>query len=448
MEAITYFFLLRLVVLVWLIVADFMFAGSLQKRNYFIVRVLIASLLSVAFALLIGYIDVQCAQSIHAHDLPFDLYFPLLNLFSHIVIYAINIAFLVFCFQEKFMTILFTCIASYSTQMVALSINNTFSGIFPSLKFLTVGTNISFPAFVFWLGCYTSTYLPIYFIFARTIKKDKSVAEFNSPFTLALFIVVLIVEVSIRSLASSFISESTVLYIYFNISVFCCCIVVLFVQFLMTKELIGRRDSDAVLHMKDLRLRQYETIKENMDIINEKCHDLKHQLLSLKNNTSIDPNYLQEIGQSIQIYDTMVNTGNGALDVVITDKKLICAKKEISMTVIADGSKISFMSDSDIYSLFGNALDNAIEYLSKVDVKNRVLKLNVSGQGNMVSISIRNYYEGAPIASEKELTTSKKDKKWHGFGVKSILKIAESYGGSCSIRSSDNCFVVSILIVK
>lgn len=447
MDSTTLFFSMREAVIVWLIVADFMFAKSYKKRTLFIIRAIIASLITMLITAGIAYADLTLVREIHSHNANFDLFYPLLNFISHILIYSLNVFFLWFCYRERMVTILFVCIASYSTQTIAMLLNNTVVVFYPFLKFFSISP-VTASSFLFWIFCYAIVYIPIYFVFARTIEQDKSVAESNSPSTLVLFICVLIVAVAVRSISSSFNVESHVLFVLMNISIICCCFIVLYVQFLLTKQMIDKRETESLLHMKDLRLKQYEYIKESIDIINEKCHDLKHQLLSVKGNGSIDNEYLKEIGESIEIYDTMVNTGNRALDTVITDKKLLCSKKRIDMTVIADGSKLAFMSNADVYSLFGNALDNAIEYLSTVKEEKRKLKVNVSGQGSMVSIVIRNYYEGKPITDEKELMTTKDDKAWHGFGIKSIKKIAESYGGTFTVRTENESFILGILIVK
>ncbi|MBR1971222.1 MAG: GHKL domain-containing protein, partial [Clostridia bacterium] len=290
------------------------------------------------------------------------------------------------------------------------------------------------------------SYFAIYYFYAKTMGKVKILNDVYSTSTLLTFIICLLLIVVIKSVANPFEPSSKVLFIMINIGIFIVGINVLGVQFHMTKTMSVRREAEMVLHIKDLRLAQYENIKQSMAIINEKTHDLKHQLIALKKNYSIDESYMNDIEQAMQIYDTMINTGNKALDVVISDKKLISSKKGIEISVIADGSKLSFMSDANIYSIFGNALDNAIEYLDKVDEKNRTIKVNVQGQGKMVSISVRNYYEGEPVKSEKGLKTSKDNEQWHGFGIKSIKKIAESYGGSLVVYSEDKAFILSILI--
>ena len=64
------------------------------------------------------------------------------------------------------------------------------------------------------------------------------------------------------------------------------------------------------------------------------------------------------------------------LDVILTAKERACADRGITFTAVADGSLLSGMSSMDIASLFGNALDNAIEATSKLPkYEQRLIKL-------------------------------------------------------------------------
>lgn len=76
---------------------------------------------------------------------------------------------------------------------------------------------------------------------------------------------------------------------------------------------------------------------------------------------------MDEIEKSVSLYDANVKTGNTVLDTILTEKSLLCYKKGIILSCVADGENIAFMEDADVYSLFGNALDNAIEAVLKLE---------------------------------------------------------------------------------
>lgn len=103
------------------------------------------------------------------------------------------------------------------------------------------------------------------------------------------------------------------------------------------------------------------------------------------------------------------------------------------------------MKDSDIYSLFGNLLDNAIEAVSALDDGKRIIGLRVRAVGDLLSINAHNYYENKLTLDNGIPETTKKDKQYHGFGLKSIQYVCDKYGGDLSINTQNNVFTVNIL---
>ena len=71
---------------------------------------------------------------------------------------------------------------------------------------------------------------------------------------------------------------------------------------------------------------------------------------------------MEDIRKSVAIYDAKIETGNRLLDVLLTEKSLYCEQNGITLSCMADGEKLSFLEDSDLYCLFGNVVDNALKY--------------------------------------------------------------------------------------
>ena len=76
---------------------------------------------------------------------------------------------------------------------------------------------------------------------------------------------------------------------------------------------------------------QQKMSRESIDIINIKCHDLKYRLkkIPLIEDEQEQQEYIDEIRNAITIYDNYYQTGNRALDLVLTEKSLICEEKKI-----------------------------------------------------------------------------------------------------------------------
>lgn len=85
--------------------------------------------------------------------------------------------------------------------------------------------------------------------------------------------------------------------------------------------------------------------------------------------------------QEIRSYEAQNKTGNEVLDTILTSKSLYCQQHGITLTCVADGAALDFMDTMDLCSLFGNALDNAIESVEKLpDSEQRLIHLVVARQ--------------------------------------------------------------------
>ena len=178
-------------------------------------------------------------------------------------------------------------------------------------------------------------------------------------------------------------------------------------------------------------------------MINRKCHDITHQL----EDTDKRKQYVEEIREAISLYDAVYQTGNVALDFLLREKNFLFQEYEIKCSCVADGEALQFMDTLDIYALFGNALDNAIESVKKEkDVEKRIINIHIVKKQQILYICIENYC-GEQIRFENELPISNKaDKDYHGFGVKSICHIAEKYDGDAIFQKKQDRFQLDILL--
>lgn len=79
------------------------------------------------------------------------------------------------------------------------------------------------------------------------------------------------------------------------------------------------------------------------------------------------------------IYDNIYQTGNDALDLVLTEKSLLCDEYNIKLSSMIEGLALDFMHTTDVYALFGNLLDNAIESVMKEpDEEKRIISIQMA----------------------------------------------------------------------
>lgn len=194
---------------------------------------------------------------------------------------------------------------------------------------------------------------------------------------------------------------------------------------------------------------RYEMSKESIAVVNQHYHDMKHQLMILSTMSDEDKRKakLQDMESKIAAYDAVVRTGNEYLDTVLTEKKLTCQSNQISMSCIADGSQLAFMDELDLYTLFGNALDNAIEANRKIsNVHERWISVQIQNKKGILLVEIVNPYEGSLVYDSNHMpVTFKQDTGSHGFGTKSMKNIVEHYGGQMVIKTEQNKYLLRMI---
>ena len=214
-------------------------------------------------------------------------------------------------------------------------------------------------------------------------------------------------------------------------------------------DLRVRRELEAVQSVLQNQYIQYKQSRESIELINYKYHDLKHQIAYLRSEEDSQKRkeFLDRMEDEIRTYEAQNKTGNKVLDTVLTTKSLYCAKHGITLTCVADGTLLDFMDVMDICSIFGNALDNAIESELKIpDKEKRLIHVTVSKQKNFLLMEFENYFEDELQYQEGNLVTTKKEKEHHGYGIKSIRYTVAKYDGAVDIDANGKWFSMKILI--
>lgn len=158
-----------------------------------------------------------------------------------------------------------------------------------------------------------------------------------------------------------------------------------------------------------------------------------------KSDEIVKQSALKEIENAVDFYDSSVKTGNEAFDLVIAEKSLYCSQHDIKLTCIADGSALDGIPSS-IFIRCLKMLSNAIEAVSKYDdVEKRLIRVKIVRKNQLVSIHIENYFDGQVKFIDGLPSTSKADKHYHGYGMRSMRLIAEKYGAGSTLPCKTIC---------
>ena len=229
-----------------------------------------------------------------------------------------------------------------------------------------------------------------------------------------------------------------------NLSSAMICTLIFTLQLGMVTSKRREIELDAIKALLEEERRQYYFEKSMIEMVNIKCHDLKHQIAALDKDGQ--KKLREDIKPIIDAYDSSFRTGNVALDVVLTRENFNCREKNVKLTCVANGACLNFMSEVDVYSLFGNILDNAIEATEKLeDPEKRIISLSVAQEGYFVSIHAENYFGGRLTFTDDLPETSKPDTVYHGYGLKSIRMLVQKYDGSLKISTHEDRFILDIL---
>lgn len=227
------------------------------------------------------------------------------------------------------------------------------------------------------------------------------------------------------------------------------CLTILFLQNALFRKSAIQHDLDALDILWHRQKEQYQLARKNIALINRRCHDLKVQIYALRDmaDGTERRRYLDEIDDSIGIYDAIVKTGSEVLDTILTEKSLLCRDKDIHIQCVADGSRMGFLDPSDTYAIFGSALDNAIEAVQQfADKDKRQIDVLVHVKQQFLVISITNPLARQPVFRNGLPVTTKTGGDYHGFGLRGMQRMVRKYGGNLTVSTENDCFVLKILI--
>jgi hypothetical protein len=434
METVKYIAFLRFSM--QLILSESIFLLGRPKREKFGLR------RAVSFA---GYLLSGSGWYWLIHLLPWEQ--PMVKIMFWLGLFALTLPPIALSFQLSPIEILFVGTGGYATEHIAFSLAKM-------VQFLTDGyeenigpvlENLIF-RFLFYIG----VAVLVYFLLIRKNKSRDSFRPHDRRLTLlALAILIVVIILSVFYGSAVITPQRTIITeVLCPIYAILCCLLALLLEYSILHLNRMELDQGILEQMLRISTEQQRNSKEAIDIINMKCHDLKHQIraLAAMDNAKERLQYVSEVQQAVSIYDATYHTGCDALDYVLQEKTLLFKEHQVAFSCMAEGEVINFMRVADLYALLGNALDNALERMTLESPERRIISLQIKHRGQMALVHLENpcstpleFQDGLPI-------THKEDKNLHGFGVKSIRYIAEKYDGQVRMRTQDGIFSLDVML--
>ena len=122
-------------------------------------------------------------------------------------------------------------------------------------------------------------------------------------------------------------------------------ITLLYFQSELFKKSAMEKEMNELNLLYERQRQQYQVARQNVQIINKRCHELKVQIANLRKLSpeEVPQERIDEAERAARLYDANRNTGNEVLDVVLTEKSLLCESRGIQLNAVANGSCLGFL---------------------------------------------------------------------------------------------------------
>jgi hypothetical protein len=240
----------------------------------------------------------------------------------------------------------------------------------------------------------------------------------------------------------NFVPENTLIAIPFCIS----SIITVFGCLHLMGYIARSMQTSFTLAALKLEQKHYEDKFQDEQRIRSIYHDMKNHLLLLQSYESDRKEVnimVDSIKEQIEGYENYYHTGNSFLDVIIRDKNCIATENEIDLNIVICFAEGNFITPLDISTLFGNAIDNAIEASLKLLPAQRLITIKANCIREMLSIVFEN---NTVSTQDKCQKTSKKDTFLHGFGLNNIKRVVDKYDGQCLSKWENCVYTLKIII--
>lgn len=192
--------------------------------------------------------------------------------------------------------------------------------------------------------------------------------------------------------------------------------------------------------MAEMREVYYQGLKREQIQVRTLRHDLRNHLNAAlgfleRGDVEKSRQYLLELTDSPALHSFRRICENEIINVVFASK---C--EEMNLHGILSDIQISLppslpITDTDLCALFGNALDNAIEAAKQTQPKK--ITVRCKAERGLFMLLIENSFSGE---IHTDLSTTKKNKVLHGFGISGMREIVERYGGILKTESKGSFF--------
>lgn len=141
----------------------------------------------------------------------------------------------------------------------------------------------------------------------------------------------------------------------------------------------------------------------------------------------------------------MRDYGNRLINAVLWSKRESAVQEGIPIDICVAVPEDIPIEGHDLCSLLGNLLDNAIE--GSKGVREPHIRVTMRMQRSYLYCCVSNCVDTDIFRENPELFTTKQDAQNHGYGIKTVRRIAEHYQGMADFAIQNGEFTASVMLL-
>lgn len=212
------------------------------------------------------------------------------------------------------------------------------------------------------------------------------------------------------------------------------------------RVLADHHQLERTAQLAEMRELYYQGLRREQAQVRTLRHDLRNHLTALQGllaqgQTVQAAGYLEQISGSPWAQGSRQFCENETANVVLSSKAEAARRLGLQVDFQAVLPQDLPIADPDLCALLGNSIDNAMEAAQKAADKE--IRLRCRTDKGLFMLRVENALAGD---EQPDLSTTKKDKAAHGFGLAGMREIAARYGGSLEAGPREGRFELVVCL--
>lgn len=208
------------------------------------------------------------------------------------------------------------------------------------------------------------------------------------------------------------------------------------------------------LRMYEDELVYLEQLEKKEEMHNEFVHNITHYFMAIgelarEEHCEQIVSLMEELNGNLTKNERIIYTRHRVVNAVLSEKMSEALDGDIEFDAYVEpGILFGKVTDGELAAMLGNLLDNAFTAAKKCEGEKRKITLRIfmEKDGNVCVVKIKNYFTEKPLFHKNSFISMKKESGVHGIGMKSVERIAESYGGYLQCVVKEDCFTAILII--